>query len=110
MEYQTSLEIETPVAETGGFIRAVERLTGRDIFPCIDAAAEAAKQDLSGDLLAETERAYRLGRAGKNYIPEVEYWGTELPFEVNTFLNKVYEAGTKEAPQKPRITSTGLSS
>ena len=105
MEMQMGLEEQTKlILEDNRFIRAVKRLTGRDIFPSIDAAAEAAEKDPTAhtNLVAETGRAYAQGKRRENYAPELEYWGVNLQLgEINTFLKAVYQSGRSEAPQKP---------
>ena len=104
MEMQMGLEAETTPKTTGRFIRAVERITGRDIFPSIDSVAEIAEQSQPAftNLAAETGRAYAQGKRRENYAPELEYWGVNLQLgEINTFLKAVYQSGRSEAPQKP---------
>lgn len=104
MELQRELETETPVATTGRFIRVVERVTRRDIFPCIDAVAELAEQNNSTfiTLTAEVQRAYHQGTRNLSYAPDAEYLGHHLPVQdINTFLKAVYFAGRANAPQKP---------
>lgn len=103
MEYQHDLETDEPLIVSNSFTRAVERTTGRDVFPSIDAVARVAAKDSSVFtlLMGEAERAHNQGVRNQKYSPEVYELG-KTPFanQALAFLNEVYAVARSQAPKK----------
>ena len=103
MELQHDLEAEELLIVSNRFTRAVERITGKDIFPCIDVVAVPAAKDegLFTLLIGETVRAHNQGVRGQDYSPELyELEKTSFVNDACKFLNGVYAVAKSQAPVK----------
>ena|SRR3989344_4657481 len=103
MELQHELEREEPLLVSNKFTRAVERVTGTELFPSIDAVALAAvnNERLFAMLLGEVTRAQNQGVHGQKYSPDL--YGVEnaqIETDSRKLCNDVYERALAHAQKK----------